>query len=467
MMKQSLLFIFLLFSLAACEGGSSDNKDNSNGSNTTENGNTNGGDVDGSGDTDGGDTDGGDTDGGDTDGGDTDGGTTAKCFNYEKEGGPVDGSMDRIENYPFNSAHVLVYKFNFSDEPVGWSDSEINTAMEEVKEYYNTQSYCQFGTTWEIAANINLTARIADYTQGSQLCTDWWQVAKAEIESTNTVNYDEPGGNRIIMILGPEKFSTTESCYRNSTAGYSRMNIYHHKPGTIAHEMGHAMGLHHAKAVDGGDAHIPFYEDPMEKPEYNCQGLTGSAYQDCNDRLGKILIDYGNIHSMMGMGAHTLEEYNLLYKHFYGWLDLKTDVPLIEKSGKYRINAFGHGDKSKGQVGLRLKSGHDKYTYWVEFRTSGTTANQTNEGVMLNLQGYAEKSNPHKSWWKTISYLVDTTPGSFTADKWWGDDQKDSVLKVGKSYKDYWGGFEITVLERSVVETGADAWIDVQIDMLK
>ena len=50
---------------------------------------------------------------------------------------------------------------------------------------------------------------------------------------------------------------------------------------------------------------------------------------------------------------------------------------------------FEHGDKSNGPVGLRLKSGNGDYTYWVEYRTTGAEANNTSQGVLINLDGYA------------------------------------------------------------------------------
>ncbi len=75
---------------------------------------------------------------------------------------------------------------------------------------------------------------------------------------------------------------------------------------------------------------------------------------------------------MMGGGAHGLEEYNLIYKSFYkNGIDKNNDVPLITRSGTYRIYSFDHAVKGQGYIGLRLKSGNGKYTYWLEYRTRG------------------------------------------------------------------------------------------------
>ena len=154
---------------------------------------------------------------------------------------------------------------------------------------------------------------------------------------------------------------------------------------------------------------------------------------------------------------------NLLYKSFFGWLDLDKDVPLVNSSGQYRIHTSDQGDKSNGPVGLRLQSGNGAHTYWLEYRTTGRWSDNTRQGVLINLEGYAAReTNPR--YWKTTSFLLDMTPGSQNSTtNWRGEDFTDAALITGQSYTDHWGGFTITPRRVGGAENSADAWIDVDV----
>lgn len=173
------------------------------------------------------------------------------------------------------------------------------------------------------------------------------------------------------------------------------MTVFHNSPGTVAHELGHVLGLRHSKAGDAGDSVFGVGDAETES------------------------LDYGNVYCMMGMGAHSLEEYNLVYKHYFGWIGCH-EVPLITESGVYKVFAFDRGKSQADKViGLRIAAGEPGLTYWIEYRTRGSHA--SGEGILLNLEGYFENET-EASYGKTTSYLLDMTPGSKTTDDWWADD---------------------------------------------
>ncbi len=490
-MKQRLLFLLILASLTACSGGSSGSDDPLS---KKENSGQNESDVDGDkgdgdkgdgdkgdgdkGDGDKGDDDKGDDDKGDDDKGDGDKGDGDKdtCFDFNTEGGPIEGTNVRTDGYPYRSAHILIYRFNINGAPLEWSYDQIQKDMEKARENFQEQSYCKFGLTWEFVDEINIDTSIEKFGSGTGKEVgkrEWSEIQKSHIKKSG-VNPDKPGGNKVVMAVATSKLREPQYGHYNSTAGSSWMNMYHHDAGTIVHELGHAMGLRHAMAVEAGNKIIGFDEDPLD--HFKCRDVmlnrsartpeSEARFTECRNTFNDGYIqNYGNVYSMMGMGASGLEEFNLVYKSFFGWLDKKRDVPLVETSGTYRIYGFDHGIKSQGPIGLRLKSGNNKYTYWLEHRTHGNHAKNSTQGILINLENYAERETD-PTFWRTSSNLLDMTPGSLTPG-WWGDDQTDSALLINQSYTDHWGGFKITPVAKGGPENSHLSWIDIKIEILK
>lgn len=339
--------------------------------------------------------------------------------------------------WPYNYVNILVYRFQFRDKKLNWPEEKIIAAMEETKKYFEKESYGAFTVKWDLSQPIiNINGNIRDYANQHK-----WREKRHERIKAIGVDPENPGKDTVVMMAAPEGMLTDQGWKYNSAGAPPNFSIYHHKAGAVAHELGHAVGLKHARAIDAGRRVIG----------------TGDVKKEEQD--------YGFIHDMMGMGAHDLEALTPVYKNFFkGWIT-DSDVPLIAKSGTYKIYAFDHGTKTDGNIGIRLRSGNGKHTYWLEYRTTHRSY-PSKEGVLISLSEYWLKEQTDKRFYQTIAYLLDMTPSS-KSDGWWGDDWIDAHLAIGKSYTDKWGAFKITTLAKGGTEDTASAWIEVKVDILK
>ena len=363
--------------------------------------------------------------------------------------GFTEETSSRTDGYPYKSAHLLVYKLNFSDQPNSWHDLE--HGLEKASEYYNKQSYGQFKTSWEMV-EVHLPESIESYH--GKIGGSFMNRCRQVVIDTG-INPFNPGGDNIVMIASPS-FSFNKIKPANSF-----MTLMDHEKEdnlAIIRDMGCAMGLKPAGAIEADNEVIRMM--PENDSWYNCRGNT-----TCNIARDNYLVNSKNPFNIAGgflpIGT-PLTEMNLLYKSFFGWLDLEKDVPLATESGRYRIHSFDHGEKDNGPIGLRLKSGNGDYTYWLAYRTKNQPAN----GILINLEGYAESeaNDSDDHFWKTTSYLLDMTPnsiGEYNRDS--RNDLKDSHLAVGKSFTDPWGGFTITTNQTGGIADTARAWIEVDV----
>ena len=355
---------------------------------------------------------------------------------------------DRSQGFPYKSSHLLIYKLAYADAEVNWPD--FTDDLEQTNEFYRKQAYDDFYVSWDVI-ETRIDTSVDTYKDGKSY-TQWQDRVFEAIRSTG-VDPDNPGRNKMIMVVTPKS---------EGSHSFARSNMIvlddgrKNETGIIAHHMGYAMGLRGSGAIDGGPQVIR--DMPDDDSWYNCENR-----QDCIDNRDRYLKKSGNLYDLTGPRGHydLKHEMSLFDKSFFGWVDPDTDAPLAKASGTYRIHAFDQGKKPDGPMGLRIQSGDQRYTYWLEYRTTGEFADNTRQGVVVNLEGYAQPDHDPRYWDKK-SYLLDMTPDS-ARDSWWGNDFEDATLLVGQSYTDKWGGFTMTPRLVGGRENSPDAWIEVDV----
>ncbi len=185
---------------------------------------------------------------------------------------------------------------------------------------------------------------------------------------------------------------------------------------TIVHEFGHNYGLWHASFWDAGDS---FSVGPGSSDEYG----------DSFDVMGREYTGDGHFHMQA--------------KSRLNWLE-PTQWQSVTSSGTYRINRFDHV-QGAGVQALRIPLGPDEY-YWLGYRRNIVDNAWLQNGVYLLWQRAGE----------TKSWLVDSTPGS-------ANGREDASVFMGQTYIDPESGIYITPTQSG--GEGADAWIEVQVNM--
>ena len=342
--------------------------------------------------------------------------------------GFADAVDSRTKGYPLMSAHLQVYVVNFADEASKRPDLEAN--LNATAEYFKRQSYGQFDVSWE-AVNVHLPESAETYTKTN---LPQWQARSLDILQESGIDPQTPSGNTLACLLCPQISDHSPTGYRSVMTLYGKES-----PGMLAHFMGHAMGLPHAQAIEGGSQVID---------------------------QSRSVKEYGNVFSLMGAGwpRKTTGEMNLLYKSFFGWIDPDVDVPKVKTSGRHRIYAFDQGEKPDGPMGIRLQAGDTELDYWIEYRTTGPYAEDTRQGVLINLQNRRE-GKEDEYLWDHAAYMLDMTPNSKSTNYpgWWGDDFADAALTLGKTYEDVMGGFKIRPHSVGGTPGTSGAYIDVDV----
>ncbi|QBG37334.1 GspH/FimT family protein [Litorilituus sediminis] len=384
-------------------------------------------------------------------GGSTGGGNT---------GGGSSGGEDKLYGshvqWLHDNVNVKIFKFEFTDVDLTWSDSRIKSEMNEIVTYFDEQSYGSFAVTYEIHEEvIQINSRKSDWdgTTSSQ----WRAYIEETLIDLGEKDYNDIDDNTIYLALAPEfnywaeiedgvygwrphgiKAGVNPGTIRVYDTGDVRSQA-----GGIAHEMGHAMGLHHAQGIDGQET------------------IFGVGHYE-SER-----IQYGNPYDLMGNRAWEFGSLNLYYKNFFKTWNIKSYTPEVTQSGTYRIYALEQDAlRSDRDIGLRLKSGNGDYTYWLEYRT-GDGADL--DGIQVNIEGYFPDEDD-RSYYYGVSYLLDFTPYTFVDDLNDEhddfDDFYDGALMMDKSYTDEWGrGFTIKTVNRGGTEGTTGAWIEVQVTM--
>ncbi len=303
---------------------------------------------------------------------------------------------------------TLAILVNFQDKPADkpWTTSQANSLIfGTVSDFLRENSAQQTWLTGSVTGWYTIPVN-------SSVCDGFAieQQAKAAAQAGGFVlsNYDR------FLVIFPQ----------NSACGYSGMGQVGAKPSTswihnslvlrtVAHELGHNLGLYHARAMDCGNTTL------------------GSS---CTTQ------EYGDTLDIMGYTG-TVGHYNAFAKERLGWLT-PGNLVNVTTGGSFSLKPTSAAT-SEAKV-LKIAKGVDSAGkpsfYYVEFRQpQGFDAQIANRGVIdvNNIFNGVTLRQASPSNANSVA-LLDMTPGSTFVD------MKDAALTGGRSYSDPAAGVTLT-----------------------
>lgn len=206
----------------------------------------------------------------------------------------------------------------------------------------------------------------------------------------------------------------------------------------LTHELGHALGLQHARAVEA-DAEML---GPLDLREQDSE--------------------YGHAFDIMGCGRGPSAHFNVKYKLDLGWLDA-SEAATVSTSGVFRV--YAHDSRPSGPSGTSTASGGglkgirvpvgapgSTHAYWIEYRAGLP-------GALVQFQGYLGGSQPENPRRRAI-WLLHAEAGRGN-----GGDTSVWLLRPGVEARDPRGLAVIRVLSIHPGDAEEGGWAEVQVTL--
>ena len=326
---------------------------------------------------------------------------------------------------------ILFVMIDFADAPgAPTTEAELRRSMEAVNSYYKEMSAnrLSFEVT-VLPAVLRVPQTKAAYSAVSDssgtMMSDAVAVLRSyEIQDGSRGVFAQANFQHIAIIFS--SISTYDFAGQATMPGTRIWLNGTANEGTIAHELGHNLGLSHAYAWR------PATASPIGPG-------THIEYGDPYDRMGVPVALENNV-------------FGVPKKRAVGFI---SDANLVDvrTSGEYRI--YRHdGEVGSRVVGLKIDAGSE-YDYWIEYRKRVPAGLSDYSAALAG--GVQLRWNKLPSFTQagsTGTYLLDMTPGS-------AGDMKDSMLTLGNSFYDPTHRIRVTPLR-----TGSSAegdWIDVAV----
>lgn len=299
---------------------------------------------------------------------------------------------------------VLALLVNFQDNPVQpWTTAQAEQMVfGTVKDYYQENSNGQTWLTGDVYGYYSLPI--------NSTCDSWEIHVKAQ-EAAAAQGVDASFYNRLVYIFPA-----------NSSCGWTGKGTIGGEPSrvwvngslslrTVGHELGHNLGLYHAKELDCGS---------------NIIGGTCVSFE------------YGDSMDIMGESGVT-GQFNAFNKELLGWLTASAgEVVIADSDGSYQLEPY-ETMPAGGAKGLKILRGYDSLSgqplwYYLEYRQalgfdSYLAGKPVTDGVVFRLATGTDGNT---------SELIDMTPES----AWY--DLDDSSLATGSTYTDTDAGVTVT-----------------------
>ncbi|MBR9828639.1 MAG: tandem-95 repeat protein [Oceanospirillales bacterium] len=311
--------------------------------------------------------------------------------------GGSNGGTAADSSATFGAQSTLVINVNFSDNTSQpWTPEQArSTVFDQASSFLHENS---FGQTWlEGDTTPWLTLPI-----NSSGC-DTSAITSAAHDAATAAGYDLSQYNRLIFAMPYTAgcgFSGVGSVGGTTSTMLINGSMYWF---TVAHEMGHNLGLYHSHALECGS----------DVTGSNC---SSDEYGDGVDIMGRV-------------NGH----FTAFQKERLGWLDSR-HIQTVTGSGIHELEPYATQPGSAPKA-LKIAKGTDPVSgenswYYVEYRQASGYDNilASNANVQNGVVVHTGISNKGNS-----SYLLDMTPASTPSNY---TDTRDPALEVGQQFTD-------------------------------
>lgn len=243
-----------------------------------------------------------------------------------------------------------VFKVGFADLPYEPSGPALASAHEAVAARYLAMSRGRFAWDFTVDPDTLLAPRASRAYLGYGFDT-----LRAWIDRRLAAEGRLPSPPAIAVL----HFPGIPAGFAGYASGYTVYMNGTYDADVLAHELGHSLGLAHARSLEpGGTRPSP---------------LGGPATES----------EYGHAFDLMGIGRGPAAHFNARAKLRLGWLD-STEIAEGAGGGTFRL-AAADGPASPHPRALRVPTGpgDSSLTYWIEYRTGGP-------GVLVQCTGYRD-----------------------------------------------------------------------------
>ncbi len=343
-----------------------------------------------------------------------------------------DEIISSAEQLPFTVKTVAVILFNFqNDQSKPFTEEFIQkmifTGSESVKAYYQEASFKQLilggknnPDTGDVYGWFTIPYENTYCEPNGRLSTSLWRLAVND--AALAAGIDLSGYDHYIYI-----FPQTSACGWQGLAqiggSISMINAdpFNFSTGTVAHELGHNFGTHHANSYTCNDGR---------------QRVALSPY--CQYK------EYGDIFDVMGT-TKLFRHFNTYHKRELGWFSA-TEWIVVADEGEVEVDLTPLEQEGEGIKFLRVERGSNLpgnppsptpdsvNSFYLEFRQPTGIFDNFNltepviAGISLRLGQMPGDFTP--------TYLIDSTPATETLE--------DAALPAGQTFVDEISGISIT-----------------------